>query len=108
MEWKAETMRLRARALAGLLACAAGASALFGSPPAAAQQDAELTKPYAGMKWRLIGPYRGGRVLAVSGIPGDPRVYYFGAVAGGGWKTTDAPSTRPPLFHQHPLPSLPP
>ncbi len=95
---KTRTMRLRAGALAGLLACAAAACVLFASLPAAAQQDAELTKPYAGMKWRLIGPYRGGRVLAVSGIPGDPNVYYFGAVAGGVWKTTDAGSTWQPIF----------
>src|SRR2546422_11474829 len=39
-----------------------------------------------GMKWRLIGPFRGGRVLAVAGGPGDPHGYYFGAVARGGWK----------------------
>src|SRR3989441_11175543 len=39
-----------------------------------------------GMKWRLIGPFRGGRVLAVAGVPSDPHVYYFGAVAGGGWE----------------------
>src|SRR2546426_1916443 len=39
-----------------------------------------------GMKWRLIGPFRGGRVLAVAGGAGGPNGYYFGAVAGGGWK----------------------
>ena len=37
----------------------------------------------AGMKWRLVGPFRGGRVLAVTGIPGDPYTFYFGGVAGG-------------------------
>src|SRR2546427_8252610 len=37
-----------------------------------------------GMKWRLIGPFRGGRVLAVSGGAGDPNVYFFRAVGGGG------------------------
>jgi photosystem II stability/assembly factor-like uncharacterized protein len=103
---KTETMRLRAGALAGLLACAAATCALFASLPAAAQQDAELTKAYAGMKWRLIGPYRGGRVLAVSGIPGDPNVYYFGAVAGGVWKTTDAGSTWQPIFDKQPISSI--
>src|SRR5262249_7361336 len=49
---------------------------------------------------------RGGRVLAVSGIPGDPRVYYFGAVAGGVWKTTDAGSTWQPIFDQQPISSI--
>ena len=42
-----------------------------------------------GMKWRQIGPFRGGRVLAVAGVPGDPNIYYFGAVAGGIFKSTN-------------------
>ena len=46
-------------------------------------------KTYGGMKWRLIGPCRGGRVLAVTGVPSQPNTYYFGAVSGGVWKTTD-------------------
>ncbi len=41
-------------------------------------------------EWRFIGPYRGGRVLAVAGTLDDPFVYYFGAAHGGVWKTTDA------------------
>lgn len=41
-----------------------------------------------GMKWRQIGPFRGGRALAVAGVAGDPNTYYFGSVAGGVWKTT--------------------
>jgi len=42
------------------------------------------------LEWRFVGPYRGGRVIAVAGIPDDPLVYYFGAAHGGVWKTTDA------------------
>lgn len=42
------------------------------------------------MKWRCIGPPRGGRVVAVAGDPLNPAVFYFGACAGGVWKTTDA------------------
>jgi photosystem II stability/assembly factor-like uncharacterized protein len=42
------------------------------------------------LEWRCIGPYRGGRVVAVAGDPVDPAVFYFGACAGGVWKTTDA------------------
>ena len=42
-----------------------------------------------GMKWRLIGPFRGGRALAVTGVAGNPETYYFGSVAGGVWKTTN-------------------
>jgi photosystem II stability/assembly factor-like uncharacterized protein len=45
--------------------------------------------PFEGMKYRLVGPFRGGRVLAVAGVPGQEDTYYFGAVAGGMWKTTD-------------------
>ena len=41
------------------------------------------------LSWRCIGPFRGGRVLAVAGDPVDPAVFYFGACAGGVWKTTD-------------------
>ena len=41
-------------------------------------------------RWRCIGPFRGGRVVAVAGDPVDPLTFYFGATAGGVWKTTDA------------------
>jgi photosystem II stability/assembly factor-like uncharacterized protein len=41
------------------------------------------------LEWRCIGPFRGGRVVAVAGDPVDPLVFYFGACAGGVWKTTD-------------------
>jgi hypothetical protein len=50
----------------------------------AQQYKEELFK---GMKWRLIGPFRGGRVLAVTGVSGRPDTYYFGGVSGGVWKT---------------------
>src|SRR5690242_20732652 len=42
-----------------------------------------------GLEWRLIGPHRGGRVVAVAGDPSDRLTFYFGACAGGVWKTTD-------------------
>ena len=42
-----------------------------------------------GMKWREVGPYRGGRSCTVTGIPDQPNVYYFGATGGGVWKTAD-------------------
>ena len=44
-------------------------------------------------QWRLIGPHRGGRVVAVAGCPADPMTFYFGACAGGVWKTTDGGQT---------------
>src|SRR5947209_5757580 len=43
----------------------------------------------SGLKYRNVGPHRGGRVVAVAGHPRDPTVFYFGACAGGVWKTTD-------------------
>jgi hypothetical protein len=44
----------------------------------------------AGLEWRSIGPYRGGRVVAVAGVPGQRNVYYFGGTGGGIWKSTDS------------------
>src|SRR5271169_5673784 len=50
-------------------------------------------KLFKGMKYRLIGPFRGGRSLTAAGIPGDPTTYYFGATGGGVWKSTDGALT---------------
>jgi photosystem II stability/assembly factor-like uncharacterized protein len=61
---------------------------------------------FKSMKWRQIGPFRGGRVLAVEGVPGDPNVYYFGGVAGGVWKTEDGGANWKPLFDQQPISSI--
>jgi len=44
---------------------------------------------YKGLEYRLIGPFRGGRSAAVTGVPGAPNLYYFGSTGGGIWKTTD-------------------
>ncbi|WP_420580191.1 WD40/YVTN/BNR-like repeat-containing protein [Reichenbachiella sp.] len=48
------------------------------------------TRLYEGMEWRSIGPYRGGRSAAVTGVSGKPNLYYMGATGGGVWRTTDA------------------
>ena len=48
--------------------------------------DAQL---YNALAYRCIGPFRGGRSAAVTGVPGDPMTYYFGATGGGVWKTAD-------------------
>jgi len=48
---------------------------------------------YAGMSWRGIGPFRGGRAVASTGVASQPRTYYMGTVGGGVWKTTDAGTT---------------
>jgi photosystem II stability/assembly factor-like uncharacterized protein len=51
-----------------------------------------------GLKWRLIGPFRGGRAVAVAGVAGDSTTFYFGSVNGGIWKTTDAGVVWKPIF----------
>src|SRR5262249_53866704 len=48
---------------------------------------------WSGMRYRLIGPYRGGRVTTVTGVPSQPLTYYMGSTGGGVWKTTDAGHT---------------
>jgi photosystem II stability/assembly factor-like uncharacterized protein len=84
--------------------CAVLSLCALGAVGAAAQtlKDDSLK----GMKWRLIGPFRGGRVLAVAGVANQPNIYYFGAVAGGVWKTTDGGLTWSPIFDKQPVSSI--
>lgn len=51
------------------------------------------TSFYSAIEWRNIGPFRGGRSAAVTGVPGKPNLFYFGATGGGVWRTTDAGNT---------------
>jgi len=59
-----------------------------------------------GMHWRLVGPFRGGRALAASGIPGNPATFYFGSVDGGIWKTINAGVTWEPISDGQMNPSI--
>ena len=63
-------------------------------PLLAAGQPPDLLKE---LRFRLIGPFRGGRSVAVAGVPSEPNVYYFGASGGGVWKTTDSGITWVPI-----------
>ena len=60
----------------------------------------------SGFAWRLLGPFRGGRVDAATGVPGRPHEFYFGAVNGGVWKTIDGGRVWKPVFDSQPVASI--
>lgn len=64
------------------------------------------TSSLGALHWRLIGSFRGGRVSAVAGVPGDPNIYYFGTPGGGIWKTTDAGRVWKPIFDKERVASI--
>jgi len=82
------TVRPRRLLTIGILSALAVLSAAQGIDPSA----------YSALQWRNIGPFRGGRIAAVSGAVGQPGVYYAGMPMGGVWKTTSAGTTWYPIF----------
>jgi photosystem II stability/assembly factor-like uncharacterized protein len=79
--------------------------ALSGMFDVSAQQPVPQSL-YSGLRWRLIGPFRGGRVNAVSGVPGQPNTFFYGSVCGGVWKSTNAGRTWTPVFDAQPVASI--
>jgi photosystem II stability/assembly factor-like uncharacterized protein len=61
---------------------------------------------FAGLHWRLIGPFRGGRTVGATGVPGAPHLFYIGVNNGGVWRTTDAGRTWTPIFDDQPTGSI--
>jgi photosystem II stability/assembly factor-like uncharacterized protein len=82
--------------------------ASLAGPPATAASDssANAATPFGGMHWRCIGPFRGGRSVAVTGVPGLPERFYFGSVGGGVWRSDNAGRTWSPTFDGQPVASI--
>ena len=78
------------RVLVAALALGAGLAGLRAQTAVPPEPDATQL---GDLQWRNIGPFRGGRVVAVTGVPQQPRTFYFGGVGGGVWKTTDGGET---------------
>ena len=83
-------------------------SLLLLSMAASSQSDSTSLLSTLGqaLHWRLIGPFRAGRVTSVTGIPEDPTTYYFGTPGGGIWKTTDSGRVWKPIFDSVPIASI--
>jgi photosystem II stability/assembly factor-like uncharacterized protein len=97
---------LRAGQLGAALSLLGPGAARALAAPAAPPTDADLARLYGGLRWRMLGPFRGGRVCAVSGVRGRPHEFYFGHANGGVWKTTDGGRTWDSVFDAQPSPSI--
>src|ERR1700727_3046454 len=64
--------------------------------------DSASKSPLDGLKYRLVGPFRGGRATGVTGVVSEPNTYYFGVATGGLWKTIDGGTSWRPVWYDFP------
>src|SRR3984893_1685757 len=93
---------MRARRLVIVAVCLAVAVG-WGSDVAA---ESFAPSQYTNLRWRMIGPFRGGRTVAATGVPGQPNLFYIGVNNGGVWRTNDFGQTWTPIFDSQPTGSI--
>jgi photosystem II stability/assembly factor-like uncharacterized protein len=87
----------RLNALLGAVIVAAGLAPALGAQSPSAFQSIPFDNAHFDLRYRMVGPARGGRVTTVTGVPSEPRTFYMGEASGGLWKTTDAGVTWVPI-----------
>ena len=102
----AAALSLGAPALSRYLRAEAYAASIQPNTAAWRAAPTDVSAISGGMKWRLLGPFRGGRVAAACGVPSRPNEFYFGSVNGGVWKSVDAGRVWTPVFDAQPVASI--